>query len=88
MNSKWFKEDRALPKHEQAEAVEATKQTLLNSRLMHDRLERILNDEIEESYRLEENFDDPWWERKHVAAISRRKALREILKLIDFTKGG
>ena len=88
MDSKWFRLDRKLPKNEQAEAVKATKETLRNSRVMKERLEDILTGEIETSYRLDEEFDDPHWERKHVALVSRRKAMRDILKLLDFERGG
>lgn len=84
MDSRWFKLDRKLPKNEQAEAVKAAKETLRNSRFITERLEKILDDEIDATARLDEDFDDPNWERKHVALISRRKTLRDIKKLLDF----
>ena len=84
MDSRWFKEDRELPKNEQKEAVKETEKVLRNSTIFRRRLERILQDEYDTTLRLEEDFDDPNWERKHVAAISRRKTLRDLMKLIKF----
>lgn len=84
MDSRWFWEDRDLPKNEQAEAKRESEKALRNSTLFRRRLERILQHELEQSYRKEEDFDNPNWERIHVSEISRRKTLREILKLIDF----
>lgn len=84
MDSRWFIEDRELPKNEQAEAKKESEKALRNSSFFRRRLERILQHDLEESYRKEENFDDPNWERIHVSEISRRKTLREVLKLIDF----
>lgn len=83
MDHRWFKEDRALPKNDQAEAIEESKKALRNSTLFRRRLEGILSDLIEESYRKEEDFENPNWERIHVSEIARRKTLREIKNLID-----
>jgi len=84
MDSRWFKEDRALEKNEQQEAVASTQKVLKNSTILRERLQRILQDEFDKTLRLEEDFDDANWQLKHVAQISRRKTLREIMKLIDF----
>lgn len=83
MDSRWFREDRTLPKKEQAEAIKESKKALQNATLFRRRLEAILNELIEESLRKEEDFENPNWERIHVSEISRRKTLREVLKLID-----
>ena len=83
MDQKWFKEDRALPQEEQKEAIEQSKKALKNSTLFQRRLERILNEELDKSYRIVEDFKVPNWERIHVSEIARRKTLREIIKLIQ-----
>jgi len=83
MDSRWFREDRALPNEERHKAITESKKALLNSTLFRRRLEAILDEMIEESYRKEENFDDPNWERIHVSEISRRKTLKEVKKIID-----
>jgi hypothetical protein len=54
----------------------------MNSTLFRGRLEEILEDELQASFLREEDFNDPNWERNHVAEVSRRKTLRGILKLI------
>ena len=84
MDSRWFKEDRKLPKNEQADAIKETEKALKNSTLLRGRLKDILDTELMESFRIEEDFDDPNWERKHVAEAARRKTLRQIVKLLDF----
>jgi len=88
MDSRWFKEDRDLAKADKSKTIEehkdATKKALKNSTLLRDRLERILNEEIHRCLLDDEDFSKPDWEREHVANISRRKALREVINLIDF----
>lgn len=83
MDSQWFKEDRKLPSQEQAEAKEESKKALLNSTFFQRRLERILNEMIAASGRDDEDFSKQNWQLEHVANISRRKVLREIIKLIQ-----
>jgi len=83
MDSRWFKEDRELPKEEQAEAKEESRKALKNSTVFVRRLERILTELYEETLRKDEEFDIPDWQTVHVASVSRRKTLREIQKIIQ-----
>ena len=83
MKSDWFKEERALPKEDQEEAKEATRKAIKSSTILINRLNRILNERVEETYRQEEDFSKPDWERETIANASRRKTLREILTLIE-----
>lgn len=85
MDIRWFKEDRIkYPRSEQKEQVEKSKKALQNSTLMRRRLEDILKEDIAKTFLTEENFDDPAWERKTIAAAAERKTLRRYLKLLDF----
>ena len=84
MDSRWFLEDRKLPKNEQAKAKQETEKALRNSNLVRDRLRVILQQELDQSLRYEEDFENPNWERVHVSEIARRKTLRQVIKLIDF----
>lgn len=83
MDSRWFIEDKKLPKEEQQAAIEQSKKALKNSTLFQRRLESILQRELETSYRKEEDFEVDNWERIHVAEVSRRKTLKDIIKLIQ-----
>ena len=83
MDSRWFKEDRALPKDEQKDAKESSEKALKNSTLFQRRLLNILEDLIEESNRDDEDFNKRDWSTNAVANASRRKTLRHIIKLID-----
>jgi len=84
MDSRWFLEDRKLPKNEQAQAKRESEKALKNSNLVRDRLRAILEQELDQSFRYEEDFENPNWERVHVSEIARRKTLRQVIKLIDF----
>lgn len=85
MDTKWFKEDREkYPRSELKEQIEKSEQALRNSTLMRRRLLAILQDDIERTYLVEEDFDDPAWQRKTIAAAAERKTLRRIMKLLDF----
>lgn len=85
MDTKWFKEDREkYPRSEQKEQIEKSEKALRNSTLMRRRLLAILQDDIERTYLVEEDFDDPAWQRKTIAAAAERKTLRRIMKLLDF----
>lgn len=88
MKDVWFKEDRALAKDDKSRTrqqhIQESKKVLLNSTLFRNRLERILKDMIDESLREDEDFSKPNWEREHIANISRRKVLKELLSLINF----
>ncbi|MEE9586011.1 MAG: hypothetical protein V3W09_03830 [Nitrososphaerales archaeon] len=83
MNSLWFKEERELPKAEQAEAVKKTTEVLKNSTIFQRKLDRILTGLYEETLRADEDFVKPNWEGEALANASRRKTLREIRKLIE-----
>ena len=87
MDSRWFKEDREAARKDKSvseqELKEESKKALKNSTLFQRRLEQILDDLIEESNRVDENFSEPNWERIYVTNVSRRKTLREIKKLIQ-----
>jgi len=83
MDSRWFIEDRKLPKEEQKEAIEQSKKALKNSTLFQRRLEGILQKELELSYSKEENFEAHNWEVLHISEVSRRKTLKDVLKLIQ-----
>jgi hypothetical protein len=85
MDHRWFKEDREkYPRSEQSEQIAKTEKALRNSSLIRRRLLQILNEDIEKTYSVEEDFDDPAWERKTIAAAAERKTLRRIIKLLDF----
>lgn len=86
MDSRWFLEDRekTSDRNEQAEAKRESEKALKNSTLFKRRLKAILELEMEQSLKYEEDFENPNWERIHVSEISRRKTLRQIIKLIDF----
>jgi hypothetical protein len=87
MDSKWFAEDRAKARADKstplAELKAESEKALKNSTLFQRRLEKILDDLIEESNRDDEDFSKPNWERIYVTNVSRRKTLREIKKLIQ-----
>lgn len=85
MDSRWFKEDRTqYPRSEQQEQVKKSEEALRNSSLMQRRLLAILNEDLEKTYMVEEDFSDPAWERKTIAAAAERKVLRRYIKLLDF----
>jgi len=82
LDSRWFKEDRALPKSEQQAAQEATEVALRNSTLMSRRLKAILDDEFEKCIKIEEDFDSPGWKKRIIALNARRRTLREIASIL------
>jgi len=82
LDSRWFKEDRALPKEDQRGAMEASTKALKNSTFMSRRLDDILNEMLEAIDRNDEDFTKNYWERQAVANIARRKVLLEIKKLL------
>lgn len=85
MKELWFKEDRELYSGEELkEAIEESKKVLKNSTILKERLERILGDLIAETYREEEDFTSPHYSVRIAAAAGRRKAFKEILKLLEF----
>ena len=85
MDTRWFKEDREkYPRSEQKEQISKSELALRNSTLLRRRLEQILEEDIDKTYSVEEDFDDPAWQRKTIAAAAERKTLRRIIKLLDF----
>lgn len=82
MDSRWFKEDRKLPKGEQAKAIEESKKALQNSTFLSRRLKAILEEEVEKTYSNEEDYMGPGWKRKILANANRRWTLQEIIKLL------
>lgn len=82
MDSRWFKEDRALPKNEQAEAVRESEKALKASTLLVRRLKLILEDEIQKTYRNEEDYARDNWHQVVLASAARRKTLKEVINLL------
>ena len=84
---RWFAEDREQARKDKTVPVEELKaeslKALKNSTLFQRRLEQILEGMIDESDRDDEDFSQPNWQLSHAANISRRKVLREIIKLIQ-----
>lgn len=87
MDSRWFKEDRAIAHKDKsvslADLQKESQEALKNSTLFSRRLEGILNDYVAETERSDEDFSQQNWELINVSNISRRKTLREIIKLIQ-----
>ena len=85
MDTRWFKEDREkYPRSEHKEQIAKSELALRNSSLLRRRLQQMLEEDIEKTYSVEEDFDDPAWERKTIAAAAERKTLRRIIRLLDF----
>lgn len=80
LSNRWFVEDRKEDNPE--EATEASKKVILNSTLIRDRLKRMINEDLAKTYIEDEDFDNPRWEVKVIANNARRKALRDVLKLL------
>ena len=82
MDNRWFREDRKLPKEEQAEAVQASRDALLNSTLLVRRMTTMLEEEIYKTYTKEEDYEGIDWSRIVFGQFQRRKVLKEIIKLL------
>jgi len=82
MDSRWLKEDRKLPKEEQAKAIEESTKALKNSTLLIRRLSAILEDEVEKTYATEESYEGSGWAVKVQRMFARRQALKEVIKLL------
>ncbi len=82
MDSRWFKEDRELPKDERQKAQSDTKEVLLHSTLMTERLKRIIREDIQLTYTDDENVGGPAWERRVLVNVGKRKALAKILDIL------
>ena len=83
LNDRWFKEDRGKYKGEELKKEkEATDKAVLNSTVALSRLARMLKEDIELTYEVEEDYDNPAWERRVLAAAAERKALKRVLNLL------
>ena len=82
MDSRWFKEDRELPRDEQRQSIEDATDVIKNATIVRRRLQRVLEDEIKKTYELEEKVDAPNYSIVVSHAAGKRKALRDILKLV------
>ncbi len=82
MDARWFREDRELPKSEQAKAKTETEKALKAATLLCRRLTEILEEEIDKTYTKEENYTQADWERVVFGLFQRRKVLKEIIKLL------
>ena len=88
MDTRWFKEDRELarkdPTKTAAQHQAETTKVLKNSTLFRNRLERILSEMMDETLRDDEKITEPGWKKRALANAARRKALRDIINLINF----
>lgn len=83
LSDRWFKEDRQKYKGEELrKEKEATEKAIRNSSIVLSRLTRMLKEDIETTYDVEEDFENPAWERLVLAAAAERKALKRVLKLL------
>lgn len=86
MDRRWFKEEQALPRADRKKAIEETTKVLVNSTIMARKLKGICEHEIESTYKVEEDVHKDYYERLIIAAGARRKAFKDIIKLLP--KGG
>lgn len=83
MDSRWFKEDRANSTGETyPEAKAASEKALLNSTLMSRRLKDICEEEVRATYNVEEDFENPVYQQRILAAAGARKAYKKIINLL------
>lgn len=82
MDNRWFREDRKLPKEEQSESMEASREALLSSTLLVRRLTEILEEEVYKTYTKEEDYEGIDWARIVFGQFQRRRTLKEIIKLL------
>lgn len=83
LDSRWYKEDRKAFKGDALVAqMKETEEALRNSTLLVRILSDILNEDLEKTFLVEEDFDNPAWERKTIAAAAERKVLRRIIKIL------
>ena len=87
MDNMWFAEDREAARQDKSVTLEVlqkeSKEALKNSTLFQRRLDKILDILIDRTDTDDEDFSKPGWQRQHIANISRRKALRDIKRLIQ-----
>ncbi len=82
MDSRWFSEDRKLPRGEREQAIAESKKALANSTLLIRRLKQILEAEIEKTYASEEDYEGITWERKVLTMFAKRSTLKEVIHLL------
>ncbi len=82
MDSRWFKEDRKLPRSEVSKAIKESTKALKNSTLLVRRLTNILEEEVAKTYTTEESYEGAGWETKVQRLFARRQTLKEIIKLL------
>ena len=84
LDQRWFKEDRQIKdKVEREKAIEESDKAIRNSTLIRRRLKQIIEDEIAHTYRSDEQIEEPNWERIALANVATRKALNNLIKLLD-----
>jgi len=83
LDPRWFKEDRAISdKGAVEEAIASSAKVINNATFITRRLKQILEDDIEKTYRSDEDFNNPGYNRQAIANASARKTLRSIIKLL------
>ncbi len=82
MNSRWFKEERALPRLKQQKAIEDAEETLRHSTLIIEKLKRIITEDLNKTFTDDENVGKEGWEHRALANVGARKALRKLLELL------
>lgn len=82
LDSRWFEEDRTLPREEQAQAIIDTEKALRSSTLLSRRLKVILEKEYERCIQYEDDFQTEGWKKRILAMNARRKTLREIIGIL------
>ena len=83
LNPRWFKEDRANYSGDKyIEQKAASEKAIRNSTLMSRRLKDICEEEVRATYAVEEDFDNPAYERRVIAAAGMRKAYKKIINLL------
>ncbi len=82
LDSRWFEEDRRLPREEQTQAIQDTEKALRSSTLLSRRLSVILEREYEKCNQYEDDFASAGWKKRVLAMNARRKTLREIIGIL------
>ena len=86
MNDIWFKEEREAHKGDRAERdkqIEETRKVLENSTIFRRRMKRIIYEEIQKTYAVEEDYTGHEWERRVLAGAAQRKALKRLMQYLD-----
>lgn len=82
MNSRWFKEERELPREAQDKAIADATEVLQHSTTMAGKLKRIIEEDIDLLYAGDENVGTQGWEQRALANVGARKALRKLLEIL------